>query len=85
MQQETVNWEMIWQNLRYLLIALGGWLSGRGYVSTETWAQVVGLIAVVGPIAWGWYVKYGTRAVPKDVAERPSVPTVSGATGTIQK
>lgn len=78
-----MNWEMIWQNLRYILLAVGGFAVGKGWVTNEQMLQLVGAIGVLGSAAWGLYVKYGTRAVPKAVSERADVPTVSAATGVI--
>lgn len=80
-----MNWEMIWQVLRYLLLMIGPALVARGWTTESGWMEIVAAIGTVGAFVWGLYVKYGTRAVPKDVTERRDVPTVSGATGTITK
>lgn len=79
-----MNWDTVWQIIRYLLIAGGGILVGKGYVTTEQVTTIVGAIGSIGAVVWGMYVKFGTKAVPQSTAARPDVPTVSGATGTVQ-
>lgn len=78
-----MKWDTIWQIARYILIAGGGWLSGKGYITAENWETIVGAIGSVGAILWGLYVKAGTSAVPDAVAVRADVPTVSAATGAV--
>lgn len=76
--------DLVWQNLRYLLIAAGVALAARvcgGCVGGPEIETIVGL--VIAGLAWVWgnYVKAGTKAVPAATAARADVPTVSGATG----
>lgn len=78
-----MNSDTIWQIVRYGLIAGFGFLTGKGYVSAEQATTIIGAIGTLFPIVWGLFVKSGTRAVPEAVANRPSIPTVSGATGTV--
>lgn len=80
----------IWMIIRYILIALGSFLVGKGYVTMDqvngiidALPQLIGGIMSVGTMAWGLYVKYGTKAVPVATAARPDVPTVSAATGAV--
>lgn len=80
-----MTWDMVWQILRYILIAGGSFLVGKGYVTAENVETVVGAIGAIGTVLWGLYVKTGTKAVPAATAERPDVPTVSAATGTVQR
>lgn len=78
-----MKWDTIWQILRYLLIAGGGFLTGKGYITAENVETIVGAIGAIGTVVWGLYVKSGTSAVPDAVAQRADVPTVSAATGTV--
>lgn len=80
-----MNSDTIWQIIRYGLIALGGWFTNKGYVTGDQWTTVVGAIGTLFPVAWGLFVKSGTKAVPESVAARSDVPTVSAATGAVQK
>lgn len=82
----------IWLVIRYLLIALGSALATKGWVETSQWASfvdalqpAVGALMTVGGMAWGLYVRIGTRAVPKEVAARPEVPVINAATGKEEK
>lgn len=82
--------ERVWQVVRYGLIAGGSWLAGRGKIQADQVVpmvddlmQVGGTVVAAGSAVWGCYVKWSTKAVPADVAARPDVPTVSGATGAI--
>lgn len=78
-----MKWDTIWQILRYILIAGGGMLVGKGYITAEQVTQIVGVIGTIGGIVWGLYVKSGTTAVPDATAARADVPTVSAATGAV--
>lgn len=78
-----MKWDTIWQILRYFLIAGGGFLTGKGYVTAEQVTTIVGAIGSVGAVLWGIYVKSGTTAVPDATAARSDVPTVSAATGSV--
>jgi hypothetical protein len=80
-----MKWDTIWQILRYLLIAGGGFLTGKGYITAEQLTTIVGAIGSVGAILWGLFVKAGTTAVPDATAARADVPTVSAATGAVTK
>lgn len=79
-----MNQDMIWQNVRYLLLFGGGIFVGKGYFTAD---QLTGAVAAIGTLftfGWGIYVKYGTKAVPAATAARSDVPTVSAATGAVQ-
>jgi len=76
-----MNSDIIWQIIRYGLVALGSWLGTKGYVDNETWAQIVGGFGTLFGAGWGLYVKWNTKAVPAVTAARSDVPVVSGATG----
>lgn len=80
-----MNADTIWQIIRYALIALGTWFASRGYVTGEAWETIVAGIGTMFPVIWGLFVKSGTKAVPESVAARSDVPTVSAATGQVQK
>ena len=79
-----MNSDMAWQIVRYVLIAAGTWLASKGYIGAEQWETVVGGLGAIFGVAWGLFVKSGTKAVPAAVAARPDVPTVSGATGAVK-
>lgn len=79
-----MNWDTIWQILRYVLIAGGSFVVGKGWVTTEQAEMIIGAIGSIGAILWGLYVKFGTKAVPQKTADRVDVPTVSSATGQVQ-
>lgn len=79
-----MNQDTIWQIVRYVLIAGGTWVASKGYISETQWETVVGAIGTLFAVGWGLFVKSGTKAVPADVAARPDVPTISGATGKVE-
>jgi hypothetical protein len=79
-----MKWDSFWQILRYLLIAGGGYLTAKGKVTAGDVEAIVGAVGTVGAIVWGLYVKAGTQAVPDAVANKPSIPTVSAATGAVK-
>lgn len=78
-----MKWDTVWQILRYVLIAGGGFLSGKGYISAEQVTTIIGAIGSIGAVVWGLFVKSGTTAVPDATAARSDVPTVSGGTGAV--
>lgn len=80
-----MNQDTIWQLIRYGLIATGSFLVSKGYFSEADVTTIIGAICAVFPILWGLYVKANTKAVPSSVADKPSIPTVSGATGAVSK
>ncbi len=76
-----MNFDSVWQVLRYVLIFVGSFAAGKGWASNEDITALVGALCTIVPIAWGMYVKAGTTAVPDATAERLDVPTVSAITG----
>lgn len=80
-----MNSDVIWQIVRYALIAVGAWFTSKGWVTGDQWETILAGIATLFPVIWGLFVKTGTKAVPAAVAARSDVPTVSAATGAIQK
>jgi len=82
--------DTVWQAIRYVLIGGGMFLAGRGKVDptqVATFADEFITIAA-GAVsaltaAWGFFVKWRTKAVPEKTAARPDVPTVSAATGAV--
>ncbi len=78
-----MNSDTVWQVIRYTLIAVGGLVTDRGYVSGDQWTTFVGVLGTLFPVVWGLFVKSGTRAVPESTAARADVPTVSAATGAV--
>lgn len=79
-----MKWDTIWQIARYLLIAGGSFMVGKGWIDTAGVETIVGAIGTIGSIVWGIYVKSGTSAVPDATAARADVPVVSGATGAVK-
>lgn len=89
-----MNMDVLWTQIRNLLVAMSGILVGLGVatnVEVMTFIDKVGQIIVgVGAVvyvittAWQWWVRWNTRAVPMNIAERPSIPTVNPATGTLE-
>lgn len=78
-----MTWDTIWQIVRYILIAGGSFLVGKGWITAENVESIVGAIGTIGAVLWGIYVKAGTKAVPAETAARADVPTVSAATGAV--
>lgn len=88
--------DTVWVNIRYALIALGVGIAvkySRGILTEETATSLIspavdvliGVIMAGGSAIWGNYVRSGTKAVPVETAARADVPTVSAATGAIQR
>lgn len=86
-----MNQDMIWQLVRYLLLALGGYLASKGLIDQ---GSIEGIVAAVGTLViagWGVYVKWRTKSVPEAVVTasqspltpEPVIPTVSSATGEV--
>jgi len=40
--------------IRAILAAIGGFVLAKGWVSSETWAWIVGGAATIGPAIWSW-------------------------------
>ena len=78
-----MNADVLWQLARYGLLAIGGYFTNKGVVDGDTVTTVVSSIGTLFTALWGVYVKYGTKAVPVAVADKPSIPTVSSVTGQI--
>lgn len=80
-----------WQSVRYLLIAAGTYLATTGKLPiadvpamADAIIQVAGGVIAIGSMAWGLYVRAGTKSVPIEVAQRPDVATVNVATGAVE-
>lgn len=78
-----MNSDIVWQLIRYVLLAVGGYFVHKGTISEGTLNSIIGWALEAFTIAWGLYVKYGTKAVPASTAARSDVPTVSAATGVV--
>jgi hypothetical protein len=78
-----MNSDIIWQLIRYALLAVGGYFVHKGAISEGMLNSIMGWALEIFTIGWGLYVKYGTKAVPMATAVRADVPTVSGATGSV--
>jgi hypothetical protein len=79
-----MNSDTIWQIIRYGLISGFGFLTGKGYISSEQATAIIGAIGTLFAVGWGLFVKSGTKSVPEATAARADVPTVSSATGAVQ-
>lgn len=77
--------DTIWQIVRYALLALGGFLTNRGLITSDELTTIIGALGTLFTAGWGIYVKYNTRATTADVAMRSDVPTVSAATGIVSR
>jgi hypothetical protein len=80
-----MNSDIIWQIVRYLLIAGGSFATGKGWVTADQVTSIIGAIGTLFAVGWGLFVKAGTATVPTATGARPDVPTVSGATGTVTR
>ena len=76
-----MNQDIVWRLIRYGLIAAGSFATGKGWVTSDQVTGIIGAIGTLFTVAWGVYVKFGTKAVPAETAARKDVPTVSAATG----
>lgn len=77
--------DSVWQIIRYLLIAVGGYFTNKGIITADQWTAIVSALGTLFVAGWGIYVKFGTKATTASAAASPAVPTVSPATGTVQK
>jgi hypothetical protein len=76
--------DSVWQVVRYLLIAAGSFATGKGWVTSDQVTSIIGALGTLFTVAWGLYVKFGTRATTAVTAARIDVPVVSAATGTLK-
>ncbi len=76
-----MNADSIFQLIRYMLIAVGGYITGRGWANEAQWEAVIGFVAVLLPAIWGLYVKWRTSPVSDKVIAREDIASVSSATG----
>ncbi|WP_439924848.1 Pam3-gp28 family putative phage holin [Nitrobacter sp. JJSN] len=76
--------DSVWQVVRYLLIAAGSFATGKGWVTSDQVTGIIGAIGTIFTVAWGIYVKFGTRATTVDTAARTDVPVISAATGAVR-
>lgn len=45
-------------SLRYLITALGSFAVGKGWITNDTINAVLGVVAIIGPLAWGMYTNW---------------------------
>lgn len=86
-----MNYDQVWQNIRYLLIAALSAAVAVGVVKSEQQSLLMALIsqldtaipAIAGLVVmvYGNYVKWGTTPVEDVVIEKKNIPAVSGLTG----
>jgi len=73
----------VWSLLRYVLTSLGGGAVATGWLTENDVSTIAGAIISILTVAWGVYVRHGTRQVPEATAQKADVPTVSAATGKV--
>jgi hypothetical protein len=76
-----MNADTVFQLIRYVLIAAGGYITGKGWANEVQWEALIGFVAIILPAAWGLYVKWRTSPVEDKIIVRQDLPTVSSATG----
>jgi len=76
--------DSVWQVVRYLLIAAGSFATGKGWVTSDQVTSIIGALGTLFTVAWGLYVKFGTRATDAKTAARADVPVISAATGAVR-
>ena len=77
--------DAIWQIVRAAINASGIGLAVWGYISEENLQAIIKALVAIASIAWGLYVRYGTKAVPIAVVEARALPTVSALSGAIER
>ena len=86
-----MNTDVVWTVVRYVLIAGGAFLAGRGFVKPEEVAPLVdalvpalsGLVASLTAL-WGVYIRINTKSVSNATGARLDVSTLSPVTGSIE-
>jgi hypothetical protein len=78
-----MNSDTIWQLIRYALMAAGGFVVSKGWITNDNLTQIVGAMGTLFVTAWGLYIKWGTTSVPDTTAARKDVPTISPVTGAV--
>lgn len=76
--------DVVWQIIRYVLIAVGGYFTSKGITESAQVEALIGALGTIFTVLWGIYVKYGTKATTAQAAARPDVPVVSPATGAVK-
>jgi len=71
----------VWSLIRYVLATAGGGAVTSGWLTQNDLTTIVGAIISILTVAWGVWVRHGTKQVPVEVAKDTDVPTVSAATG----
>ena len=79
-----MNFDMVMQLIRYVLLMLSPLIVARGWATEETWQVVVGAVVTIGTFGWGVWVKWGSTSVPDAHAAQADVPTVSPVTGAVK-
>ena len=79
-----MNYDMIWQIVRYAMLIAGGFATAKGLVSEEQLVALTGAIGTIFTAIWGVAVKWNSTSVPDATANRLDVPTVSPITGAVK-
>ena len=80
-----MNQDIVWQIIRYCLLAASTWGVAKGYFNDEQATAIINLLGMLFVFGWGIWVKYGTTSVPDATAKREDVPTVSPVTGKVNQ
>jgi hypothetical protein len=83
-----MNKDQLWMTIRYLMIAGGGYLAGKGYLRHEDVGPISDALITLAPFAlslgaavWGFFVRHNTVIIP--AAEvKPGQSVVDAGTGT---
>ena len=59
--------------IRNLLLMLGTWIAGQGWMSQAEWAQVVGAVIIVGVAIWKFIVARSRKAELVEAIAAPAV------------
>jgi hypothetical protein len=67
-----VNQDQLLGAIRTILAAVGGWAAGKGYIDSETWLAITGIVVAVVPLVWS-YLAHSTQAQIASVEAMPNV------------
>lgn len=68
MDQVSVTKDQFMTSLRYLIVAGGSYLIGKGIINSDTFNAILEVATVLGPLAWGLYVNWQKSEQTKVIA-----------------
>lgn len=84
-----MNKDQLWMTVRYLMIAGGGFLAGKGYLRHEDIGPISDAIITLAPFAlslggavWGFIIRHNTVTVPTSEV-KPGQNVVDPGTGSV--